>query len=462
MTETEVIDIDTKQVKDPVHGYISIPDGFVRQIVDTRLFQRLRDLRQLDTTRMVYPSANHSRFEHSLGVFHLGTTAFESLRGQGTFDGVEDTAKLKRTLQCACLLHDIGHFPYSHLGERFAERSSIMESLERETDLTNVFEEHGLDDVLASSDDVAAHELATCYIVLTEYYTAIEKLGADPYEVCAFVLGTSLEAIADDAWQWEVVAKLVHSPIDIDRLDYMLRDDHMAGASLVSVDSQRMVKAYTAVDQDLGLSDKAISTIRNYLDGRNAVYMWIAQHHKVVYSNGVIEKMIDELVDALENPFTIEKMIEYGLDDNYVAQKIRELALEEGLSPLEELYRRYRRRDYLASCWKHVVEYDREIQSDTLTQALLDDIDTGTGHFEGYLKDELELEDHEIVLAKAYVPGYDSEKLEEVRIDHGGNARRITRFGIYEDSDFFRSVPHVFVPEDETGNAVDLLNDYYN
>lgn len=68
-----------KQIKDPVHGYIKISDPLIEGIVDTKLFQRLRGLKQLSTAQMVYPSANHSRFEHTLGVFHLGKNAFRAL-----------------------------------------------------------------------------------------------------------------------------------------------------------------------------------------------------------------------------------------------------------------------------------------------------------------------------------------------------------------------------------------------
>jgi len=87
-------------------------------------FQRLRYVRQLSATHLVYPGANHTRFEHSLGVYHLGRTVFENLRQQSYFAReatVDELEEIQRTLECACLLHDVGHPPFSHLSEGFLD-----------------------------------------------------------------------------------------------------------------------------------------------------------------------------------------------------------------------------------------------------------------------------------------------------------------------------------------------------
>ncbi|MDI9475528.1 MAG: HD domain-containing protein, partial [Bacillota bacterium] len=108
-----------KIIRDVVHGYIKI-DALTEKLINTYNFKRLKDIRQL-TAQYVYPSATHNRFEHSLGVMHLAVQAFESLRPifQGKGKTPEEIQSLDLHFQVAALLHDVGHAPFSHLGEYF-------------------------------------------------------------------------------------------------------------------------------------------------------------------------------------------------------------------------------------------------------------------------------------------------------------------------------------------------------
>lgn len=447
----------SKRIKDPVHGYISIPQAFVGNIIDTKWFQRLRNLGQTDTTRLVYPSATHSRFEHTLGVFHLGTSAFENIRPELS-DGLdeEELEKIGLTLKCAALFHDIGHLPFSHLCEPFADEAEI------DNELSN----YGLLDVLDAIDrsgkllEADPHEKLSCLIVLSKYADTIDAMGCDPNDVCAFLLGTSTKS--ENEWQWQVAAELLNSHIDVDRLDYMLRDDFMSGASLVSVDSSRMLNAYTTVDKRLALSEKAHSTIGNYLDGRNAVYLWVTQHHKVICSHAMIEDMVDELVNEVLDigAFSVDHVIETGIDDSYLMEKIREAAQEGTSDYLTRLYTDFRERNFLSSCWKHVIDYNRRISSDPTHSWLLHNARTNRAAIEEPLMEQFDFERHEVFASASHVPGYDVQDLQEIYLDYGGSGRAIDKFDIYQSrKNLFRSLPFIFVPESATNEVVEFIND---
>lgn len=113
----------SKVIRDVVHGYIPLNENDL-QIIDTPLFQRLRRIRQTGAYS-VYPSANHTRFEHSIGVMYLGMRVLESLKEMN----IDINEQILNTVRYACLLHDIGHAPFSHLGEVFYSKAEIINEI---------------------------------------------------------------------------------------------------------------------------------------------------------------------------------------------------------------------------------------------------------------------------------------------------------------------------------------------
>jgi len=437
----------TTKIKDPVHGYIELPDRFVEGIVDTVPFQRLRRVRQLSATRLVYPAANHTRFEHALGVYHLGRTVFENLREESYFtrnvsEGRID--EIQRTLECACLLHDIGHPPFSHVCEPFLDRTAIVDRL-ADHGLIETFHDVGIgDDPIR---EASPHELLGCLIVLREFTEPLKSLDVDPGEVCAYLLGYSLVYERGGAWQYGLGAQLLHSPVDVDRLDYIIRDNRMTGANLLEFDVDRMVDAYTAhPEEGLALSERALSTLGNYLEGRIAVYMWVTQHHKSVYANALVRELATRLEDLTgEPPVTVESILNEWIGDAAVTERFRRTARSAPDSTFAALHDRYRARRFPKTCWKHRIAYaDRvDVDLDEFSEWLVSESD----RLERALADDLGHPRHEVWIESSYVPEYQPSELRDIPIAYGGRTRSAGDWGLYGDRAFDSPIPFVYVPE---------------
>ncbi|GAA0522865.1 hypothetical protein SAMN04488066_105156 [Halorubrum aquaticum] len=190
-------------IKDSVHGHVRL-DPAAAELIDTPAFQRLRHVKQLSTVRLVYPSANHTRFEHSLGVYHLARQALDGL------DLDPDTAAHVRA---AALLHDAGHGPYGHQTEGIIRRRTGRDH----------------DDVewLLTDPD-------------REVTRVLERHGLDPERVAALIAGEG------------GVGALVSGELDVDRMDYLVRDAHHTGVPYGTVDTGRLVNELRLVDGESG------------------------------------------------------------------------------------------------------------------------------------------------------------------------------------------------------------------
>ncbi|HEV2150334.1 MAG TPA: HD domain-containing protein [Longimicrobiaceae bacterium] len=215
----------------------------IAELVNHPSFQRLRGVRQLGFVDRIFPSANHSRFEHSLGVFAKAVNYVHALWHDPNCDFFRDTMREReiRTLLVAALCHDLGQYPYSH----------VIEDTERDEqgDLTDVYDHEGFTKLLLTREDFRQEVLADCAPGAPSLDSIFEKLGISGSDVTAVLDGRDFSNLAHGA------APLLHSiidgPIDADKLDYLQRDSHHAGVVFGrSIDEDRLFQSLTVVEVD--------------------------------------------------------------------------------------------------------------------------------------------------------------------------------------------------------------------
>jgi len=233
-----------KIINDPVYGFISIPSELIFSIIDHPYFQRLRRIKQLGLTDMVYPGALHTRFHHAIGAMHLMSITLDHLRNKGhEISNQEYEASL-----LAILLHDIGHGPFSHALEA--------------TLLT----------------DVRHESLSLLFI---------QRLNSEFNNQLDLAI-----KIFTGSYERKFFHQLVSSQLDIDRLDYLQRDCFFTGVSEGTIGADRIIKMMNIKDNALVVEEKGIYSIENFLSARRLMY-WQVYLHKTTVS---AEKMLINLI----------------------------------------------------------------------------------------------------------------------------------------------------------------------
>jgi len=289
-----------KIIRDLVHGYIEV-DDLEMKIIDTPNFQRLKDIRQL-TCQQAYPSANHTRFEHSLGVLHLAKKALHSLWPQLNNRyklNVERFKEMLLHLRLAALLHDVGHAPYSHLGEKYFRVPEIKEKI------GDLIKKYSLSFDESIFNKGSPHELMSCFVILDKYLSIIEKSTPQKVDfelICRAIVGAKYSN-REDKWIQNIIIELLNSDtIDIDKLDYLMRDSLMTGVTVPEIDTTRLFLNITIHPQikSVTFNSKAIPVIQNIIDARDSLYLWVYNHHIAVYMDFVTEFYIKHMAANFE------------------------------------------------------------------------------------------------------------------------------------------------------------------
>jgi len=301
----------TKQIRDIVYGFIEL-DEQEQKIIDSPEFQRLRRIKQLALTDMVYLGAVHTRFEHSLGVMQMASDMFESIVSKTAFEEIKKEYKLKdaditrcrKIVRLAALLHDVGHSPFSHASEDLMPISSDNKKYE--------------------------HEHYSIEIIRAKFRETIESEGYNPIKVeeVTALLGDSKSSHDHPALM--VWKELISGAIDADRADYLLRDSLHLGVNYGLYDRARLVSCLT-----IGRTESGAPTIA--IEGRGwhvAESLIIARYqmstqvyfHKVrrIYDHHIFEVckhiLKAEEQESFPPPNRIDEYLKY--DDWYVIAKI--------------------------------------------------------------------------------------------------------------------------------------------
>ena len=234
---------EEKVFKDPVHRYIHVRDELIWDLVGTREFQRLRRIRQLGTTFMTFHGAEHTRFNHSLGVYEIMRRMIVNLEEEEAWDPEERLVCL-----AAALLHDVGHGPFSHSFEKVFHMD---------------------------------HEKWTHEIIVgdTEVNDVLSRMGSDfPVKVADVIAKT---------YENKLVVSLISSQIDADRMDYLLRDAFYTGVSYGQFDMERILRVMRADEDQAVFKHSGMHAVEDYIMSRYQMY-WQVYFHPVTRSAEVI------------------------------------------------------------------------------------------------------------------------------------------------------------------------------
>ncbi len=242
---------EAKIINDPVFGFIKIPRGLLYGIVEHPLFQRLNRINQLGLASVVYPGARHTRFQHSLGAFHLMSEAVLSLQQKGIF--IFDTEA--EAVQAAILMHDIGHGPFSHVLE-----NTLIHGISHE------------DISLMMMEEINNHFNGQLNLAISIFKGDYPK---------------------------NFLHQLISSQLDMDRLDYLRRDSFYTGVTEGNIGSARIIKMLNVVNDTLVVDQKGIYSLENYLTTRRLMYWQVYLHRTCVAYEKVLVNMLTRAKDLI-------------------------------------------------------------------------------------------------------------------------------------------------------------------
>ncbi|WP_431063819.1 HD domain-containing protein [Methanobacterium sp.] len=244
-----------KLIRDSVHGNLDV-DEFEIKLADTPQIQRLRRIKQLGFTSLVYPGANHSRFEHSIGTMHIASQIADNV-------GLDDYDK--KMIRACALLHDTGHGPFSHVSE------GVLET---------------------------PHEYLTSHVIKESQLSDILSEMFDPQEIIKIINGKG------------PLGQIMSGELDADRMDYLVRDSYYTGVAYGMIDVERLINSMK-LEENLIIELKGLQAAESALIARYLMYPSVYQHHTTRIINSMFRRCMKWLFDTQ----TIDPKKIYNYDD---------------------------------------------------------------------------------------------------------------------------------------------------
>ena len=278
-----------KIFNDPVYGFITLPNDLIFDIIEHPWFQRLRRIRQLGLTHMVYPGALHTRFHHALGALHLMTEAIKSIKSKGH----EITNEEELGAYIAILLHDIGHGPFSH-----ALENSIVTGISHETLSILMIEE------------------------LNKEFDGKLSIGIE---------------ILKNNYKKKFLHQLVSSQLDMDRLDYLNRDSFYTGVMEGTIGSQRIIKMLNVFNDELVVDEKGLYSIEKFIISRRLMYWQVYLHKTVLSAENMLVNILKRAKELFQNGVELftTPALNYFLENNISPENLK--SKEEFLNVFSQL-----------------------------------------------------------------------------------------------------------------------------
>jgi HD superfamily phosphohydrolase len=365
-------------VKDPIHGYIHVSE-LERQLMDTLPLQRLRRVKQLVFADYVYPGANHTRFEHSLGVMHLAGVLGRSLP-VGMAEEEVEAARL------AALFHDIGHGPFSHTFEQ----------------------------VLVKRLNKTHEDLTTWIVKGTELRDILARNGVDVDAVAELAVGKA-------ASFKPYVNQMISSAVDVDKMDFLMRDTHHTGAQYGNIDVYRLIYTMEVFDGNLVVHSSALPALEAFLIARVESFRAIYYHKAARAAQIMLVKAMEAAEDEI-GLCAFNTPQEYIEVDDYTAwSELKRCPKSRGM--IQDLERRR-----LLKC-----AYEREVQAEDKSVSSLFGLESLRGQVEEELASMAGVPEGEVFIDTPSLPSIpyrhtiDFDPMEVPIVDGGGGERKLFR-----------------------------------
>jgi HD superfamily phosphohydrolase len=375
-----------KIIFDLVHGYIEI-DPDMERLINCESFQRLKFINQL-TAQHLYPSSNHTRFEHSLGVMNLSLLFFDRIKDklQTIIDGKQQELFpnidfLIDHLKYAALLHDVGHAPLSHIGEHFYNKDEIIEKIKTE------HLKYSLNvDIDYFNNKGSNHEIMSCYIIIKNFKRIFDEIlvNIDYDFIYRIIVGVRYNNKKYP--ERNVIISIVNSDaFDVDKLDYLLRDNYMTGKVGPEIDIPRLLMSLTINrDYEIAFIHSALSSLQKVIDCRDNIYMWVCNHHTVVYTDYLYKECFEHFNNLYKMSVSPNKQHEEALpfSDLFSCEAISESCVDDSdaLHFIKNAMRSVKRgksnstytknivtqlkdRNYLKPTWKTLYKYNQYVKT---------------------------------------------------------------------------------------------------
>lgn len=314
-------------IVDPIHDFIRVYETELK-IIDSPIFQRLRRIRQLSGAHFTYPSAQHSRFEHSLGVMHIAGQAAQALKEKGFL-----SADKIQEIRLAALLHDIGHGPFSHL-----------------------FEE-----VLQTKKKISHEEIGKKIMLQSEIAEILSKAGFDKKLITKLAFGDS---------KYRFVNEIISGSLSADMMDYLQRDGYFTGAEHAKIDHKRIIQSLDVYKNKLALDRSALYSFESMILSRYQMFKAV-YFHKTVRSAEVMMLEAIRLADDEAN-FTSLNLDDYvKLTDEFVISQILSLPeYPQELGRAKKIAADYQNRRLLKCVYEKIIQDKKLKDQDELRQKI--------------------------------------------------------------------------------------------
>ncbi len=276
-----------KVINDAIHGQFKL-EGVTQDLLPTPEMNKLSHIKQLGLAHLVFPGAHHTRFEHSLGVSHVGGMMADAM----SLDESEKTL-----VQVAGMLHDVGHGPYSHTLEHILHLSLI-----REYDVLREGEESSIENRKRIPD-------------------ILESYNIEPEDVASLIRGPDAKGSERTLLSWtdgkedlvtedKTLGHLVHGPVDCDQMDYLLRDSHFTGVKHGIVDHHRLISCLRRHGGDIAVEEGGLASLEGMLLARGLMYSAVYFHRVTRVTEVMLSRAVERSEDSLPEPKDMQRSVD--------------------------------------------------------------------------------------------------------------------------------------------------------